>query len=678
MKTTTQDRPTLTEGRAASDVQLLVWDFAGQAGYYAAQRLFLHPDQLVAVLCVDVRKWRVEGLHNILKDWLSGLCRGHGDGAQIPLIVVATHCDEVKDAHVEVQAVAGQLMTLLATEEFAGRVSLLQDGRSAVWLRKKDDAGFRERLLGTMVERSLASGSRLVSAGALATLARVQSNQIREGVTLLSHLGVLTAKELADLAQLRANGLIYYQPGALAVCTNITAPLEVFKSLLREQYVCCATVECLDTGWLWDSKVKLMIEHNEVWDKGANGPRFAIREAVVHPPVPELLQTPDGKALEFTITPRNAKPLTLRFVNTTNGKRFASCLEVNRLDEPAYLYSIQSTVVRDVLVKLYPHDPPICTMLRNVLLSCGVLVLNRVLRNEDGRPKVDPYGTPIVEYVMPYLFPRHPNTELLNWDSEIRHARKYVVDKRATLAQMQSVVLKLSGVMRGRTDTEHFWRDDDTLSVGAWQSSASRRTFFACRFDATLRHWYVYVLLAVGTKSESGLLPTIVQAHDAIHLWFSSEFQSSILPFLVATRPELAKPELIYREGELERFCGMTWSGDVAVNVVPLLLPERMRDAHRVSAADQQSALCLWCTSWTGPSKKVECQHSWLVLDEYVATAYVGGGGQGQVLAGHHVVTRALCAIKVCSQVACKQEVLAATRLEVLFLVSSLYHPHHR
>jgi hypothetical protein len=671
-------RPQLAGGKVASNVQLLVWDFAGQPGYYAAQRLFLgevHPDQLVVVLCINVRSWRGDGLHNILKDWLSGLCRGqqsavemHGEQSKVALMVVATHC-EMEDAYLEVQAMASELQAQLSTTAFAGRVSLLKDGDSEVWLRKKDDKRFSERLLVKMVEQSLAGCCQLVSAGAHKTLALVQSNQIRKGVTLIQAMGQPNPDLFRHLAQLHVNGLIYYQAGATAVCSDITAPLSVFKSLLREQYVRCSPVECVHVRRLWNSTVQLMIEHNEVWEEGAKEPRFTIRGAAVRPPVPELLVTPDGQPLEFIITPRDSWSMTLRFTNTVEGKAFVRCLEANRLMEPAYDFVITSTVVWDALVKLYRNDPAICMLLQNLLLSCGVLVRNRVLLDVEGRPKVDRLGNVVVEYLMPYLFPRLSNVVALNWRNyEIRHARKYVVDKMASQAQMQSVVLKLSAVMRGRAQTEHFWRDDeiDTLSVGAWQSSATRKCYFECRFEALPKRWAVYVLLAVGEQSEAGLVQMIVQRHDAVQQWFSSEFKSSVLPFMVARRPEMATPELIGQG--IESDCGMMWKNDVHRDYKPevaVLLPESMRELHRLSPAEQRTALCPWCTCWSGTSKKVQCQHSWTVAGRFVPTAFMGGGGQGKVLAGHDMSTRLPCAIKVCGLAAVKQELAAAARLKV-------------
>jgi hypothetical protein len=661
-----------------------VWDFAGQPGYYAAQRLFLgevHPDQLVVVLCIDVRSWCKVGLHNILKDWLSGLCRGqqsavemHGE-SKVVLMVVATHC-EMEDAYLEVQAMASGLRAQLGTTAFTGRVSLLKDGESEVWLRKKGDQRFSERLLVKMVEQSLAGGCRLVSAGAHKTLAMVQSNQIPKGVTLIQALGQPTLDLFRHLAQLHANGLIYYQAGATAVCSDIKAPLSVFKSLLREQYVRCVVVECVHVRLpLWNSTVRLMIEHNQVWEEGAKDPRFTIRGAALRPEVPQLLATPDGLPLEFTITPRDSRSMTLRFTNTAEGKAFVRCLEANRLREdadkfqPAYKFAIISTVVWDALVRLYPDDPAICMLLQNLLLSCGVLVRNRVLLDPEGRPKLDRLGNVVVEYLMPYLFPRHSNVEALNWRNyDIRHARKYVVDKMASQAQMQSVVLKLSAVMRGRAQIEHFWRDDkiDRLSVGAWQSSATRKCYFECRFEALLKRWAVYVLLAVGEQSEAGLVQMIVQTHDAVQQWFSSEFESSVLPFMVAIRPELATTELIGQG--IETDCGMMWKTEIhrdCKEELAVLLPESMRELYRLSAAEQRTALCPWCTSWSGPSKKVQCQHSWTVAGRFMPTAFMGGGGQGKVLGGHDMSTRLPCAIKVCGLAAVKQELAAAARLKV-------------
>ena len=73
----------------------------------------------------------------------------------------------------------------------------------------------------------------------------------------------------------------------------------------------------------------------------------------------------------------------------------------------------------------------------------------------------------------------------LQWDQRgfERHGRKYVIRH---LDVGQQWVAKLSGVMRGSQEREHYWCGEQL--VRAWQMMEGRRAFYECRLEEN-GHW---------------------------------------------------------------------------------------------------------------------------------------------------------------------------------------------
>jgi tetratricopeptide (TPR) repeat protein len=564
------------------DLQVGVWDFAGHSGYYTAQQLFLgemHPDQLVVALCVDVRRGRGDELRTIMREWLGGMfAPQQQSAAKLALIVIATHCDELKDPHSAVKSMAEEVAAILNSHALTRRVLLMGDGACSVWLRKKDDPAFLQRLRDRLAEQGLGRGSRLLHEEVHKTLAIVRSNQIREGVMLLSALGKPSASLQRNLALLCASGLVFWSPGASSVCSDLTAPLTVFKALLRHQYARCDAVDCVDVGKLGCPTVKLFVEHNELWEVGADQSRFALGGACVSPPVAELLQTRDGQPVVFTITPRAGKLLKLRLNATGVGKQFALCVQRNCLHQPAYSYTIGAAVVADELARLYPYDPAAQQLLLSLLLSNGVLVRYRLrpLLICPGQPVLDGQGRVLTtqDYLMPPLFGSSSNLGELHWsDFGVRHARRYAIaDQTASQRRLQGAVLALAAALGDGAERDHFWCDpkSSSLSVGVWHSSAAHASYVDCRYQAG--RWSVYVLLGAVDR---GLEAMISRAHNAMQQWIQDELNSSSVSFDVAKMSNRVAPEHVDTSAQSE--WDMLHTSKVEPKVAPLLLPETMQ-----------------------------------------------------------------------------------------------------
>jgi hypothetical protein len=513
------------------DMRLLLWDFAGQLGYSAARSLFLgdvRPDQLAVVLCVDVRMSGAN-MQSTLEQWLGILCQGQQScGARMGVAVIGTHCGLAGWDQAAEETLATQLSALLSTDDFS-QLLLLRDGENLVWRFGEDDVQCARRLRRAIVEHGKRGSAQLACPRLHDTLALVCSKASPTGVALLQDLGEREGLQ-DDLAQLHAHGLIFYQPGARAVCANVRVPLAIFKGLLQHSYPRVDVEECYEVGWLWESSLSLKIEHNALWDSA--GQRICLlRDALVSN---LLASSTDG--IVFTIIPRDAAPLTLRFADAERGKRFVRCLALNRLDKSQFDYRIPHSQICVVLERLYPGNTLDHTLLLELLVSSRVLALRCA-----GKP--NELQKEAAQYLLPSLVPSTNLASLLQWRSEsatVCHARKYVISVDATAQlRMQSVVLVLVTMWDAHVD-EHLWLNvlDRSRPVGAWQRSVSHSAFYECRYNAHARKWSIYVFVC-----ETHSTQLIGAVHQTLVQWCGAEFGLGTLSVWVAPDASTAAPD---------------------------------------------------------------------------------------------------------------------------------------
>ena len=248
------------------------------------------------------------------------------------------------------------------------------------------------------------------------------------------------------------------------------------------------------------------------------------------------------------------------------------------------------------------------------------------------------------EYLVPFLFPEELEAQsglyLLHWDEyRERHGRKYVFSKGVSSERVQDLILELCGVMRGEQTMDRHWNREQ--SIGAWQVMAGRKVVYECRREEGHEGWVLYVMLSA-TKESASLMKMIVRIHDVVFGFFFQKTEPTLYVALAVASIEFLPNGLRDWEFRLAR--------EMAPDRFLELLPERLRGYEAVDENDRKRTMCIWCVAPSG-----QCTHSWQTCG-YVATGYIGGGGQGHVLRGYNKAEGKQCAFKVAELRVCDWE----------------------
>jgi hypothetical protein len=543
-------------------VRLVVWDFAGQAGYYAAQQFFLGGRSAgvglyFVVVVVDVRK-SASAVISELDVWLGNACRNAT--RKVCVAFVGTHADKATADHARstraaVDKVVGRYSNAVECVKCPAGGVLWESGLSA---KTADD------LVGAVVKRCAEEPSRLAGRALHRTLAEVRRLARETHIAFLSDAEA--PLEETHLVQLHDMAEIFYQSGALVASTDAEAPLSIFKALLRVCHRSLGQTACEVKWGLVYSAADVLVEDNELvlaWKNKKCHERLPLRRCKI-----DIM---DGRVVKLAFACGVCR--SFRFSLDSTAAEFVSVVNANSMNEVLDCkYTVSDEVLVRELHRLGFSDPA------SQELAQGMLLSNRVLVR--GRPN---------EYLVPFLFPEKcGDLDALGWDRDGfgRHGRKYLFRQQGIGEQwVAKLVLELGGLMRGAQICEQHWRGQ--ASIGACHRTENLSAYYECIFEPS-HEWVLYVM--VSGRSEKSLGKMVVRAHNTVASYVGS-LQYSLFVALDASAVHPCVPS-------------RDWAFRMDREVEGSLVPERMQGGQNLFKKGLEGVWCLWCAA-----KADHCTH---------------------------------------------------------------------
>jgi TPR repeat protein len=381
-------------------VHLRVWDFAGQAGDYAAQTFFLADNNigshdsggiLLVIACMDVRKSQAMLFHE-LDTSVVRMCNSRKTPTTVAF--VATHCD--KGAQDQIETARGMVSLILKRHCNTINCMFTKNG-SVMWERSLYNDKVCTQLVTALVEHCKSAPNRIVHKDTHEALRRVRGlANAGSQIALLS--GADPPIEPEHLMRLHDLGELFYQSGSSVVCLDVTAPLNVFRALLKVCNRSLPAIECKLYGWFGYSDASVMIEHNDLilcWKGKSEHVRFALRGC-------KMNRVNDNQTVH--VVPRIGSEQWLQFDDANALRLFCKCVKANSMrDKRKFRYHITGDELKRELHQLGFVDDASCALMRDMMLSNRALVLNKsemFRQNEKGEEE----RIQDSEYLMPFAF----------------------------------------------------------------------------------------------------------------------------------------------------------------------------------------------------------------------------------------------------------------------------------
>ena len=577
--------------------RLSFWDFAGQAGYYAAQQILMgRGDRVVYLFCVDLRKSRKQ-MEQELWDWLDRITEVEGT---VRVLVIGSHADESEGKKRSKRDDLDDAINCFKHDH--------EDRKHLQWITNIGDGkkvqmfmlfGNPEKLSGVDEIRECLlklwmEGGKLMNPNRLEVF-RVCTDMGRRkqnGMVMVKEIKVHVEELVEHLDALHQLGLIFYGGGEM-VCTDPAVAANIFRKM-----------------------IDLYPRESGSFTCGFSDSWYAYKQQIIYIEKSGFLRWNTGEAslvgatCEFRkndmIVHTRTKKLWIKSKDRDDIKQLVEAHKNMELKK--HFYWFPETMIRKIM-----HDCQLYTRedqkgVWDMLLERQVLVYEKMENDE-------------ISVIVPFLFPypEKNNKDLseLGWGAGEygeKHGRRYVF-QNAVEAHMLDLLVGVIRSMRGRAIESKFWRSREKL--GGWFKTKHAKLVLDWVKKKEPREWELEVLFSA-RKEEQGLRALIVKIDNVICSLWPVEIVMKI-----ASPPSSLKANMLH-----EDYCKWLYMSEVPKEERIRLDPER----YEPQSMTEDESMCIWCLE----RNSTKLCHGRKDISGFYAVMLVEKGGQGQVFKAKH------------------------------------------